>query len=137
MRPPGLSSSGGSSLATLVSKYATWRTAGGTCGLLLAAAGRRADHAGAFWQHAENDRGAATAERVANQERQRIERSRVIQRGEVFVERLVGSGKQTRPVSGTAQRAEDGHLLKWGHVRVLFALSGPRSAFRILKLGRE
>ena len=55
------------------------RTTGETCALLLAAAGRRASHAAAFWQHAEKDRGAAAAERVANQERQRIERSEVIQ----------------------------------------------------------
>ncbi len=32
----------------------------------------------AFWQHAENGGGAATAERLTNQERQRIERSEAI-----------------------------------------------------------
>ncbi len=36
-----------------------------------------------FWQHAAKDRGAAAAERVANQEKQRIERSEVIPRGQV------------------------------------------------------
>ena len=41
--------------------------------VLLAAAGRRASHAAAFWQHAEKDCGVAGAERVANQERQRTE----------------------------------------------------------------
>ena len=46
------------------------RTAGETCAVLLAAVGRRASHAAAFWQHAENARGATAAERVANQERQ-------------------------------------------------------------------
>ena len=54
------------------------RRAGETCALLLAAAGRRASHAGVFWQHAAKDRGPAVAGRVANQERQRIERSEVI-----------------------------------------------------------
>jgi Transposase DDE domain group 1 len=66
--------------------------------LLLAAFGRTASHAAAFWQHAAKDRGAAAAERVAKQERQRIERSEVIQWGEVLVGRQVGSEKQTRPV---------------------------------------
>jgi len=42
-------------------------------------------------------------QRVANQGRQRIERSEVIQRGEVLVGRQVGGERQTRPVSGTAQ----------------------------------
>ena len=71
--------------------------------LLLAAAGRRSPHAAGFWQHAEKDRGAAAAERVAKQERHRIERSETVQWGEVLAERQVGGEKQTRPVSGTAQ----------------------------------
>jgi len=54
------------------------RTTAETCTLLLAAIGRRASHAAAFWQHAAKDRGAAAAERVAKQERQRIERSEAI-----------------------------------------------------------
>ena len=61
------------------------RTAGEACALLLAAAGRRVSHAASFWQHAAKDRGAAAAERVANQEGQRIEGSEVIQWGEVLV----------------------------------------------------
>src|SRR5712692_4410170 len=73
--------------------------------LSRAAASRRAAHAGAFWQHAAKDRGAAAAERVANQEKQRIERSEVIQWGEVLVGRQVGSENQTRPASGPAQQA--------------------------------
>jgi len=81
------------------------RTAGETCGLLLAAAGRRAAHAGAFWQHAAKDRGAAAAERVANQQKQRIERSELIQWGEVSAAKLAGGENQTKPVSGTAKRA--------------------------------
>src|SRR6266849_7104812 len=40
------------------------RLAGQTCALLLAAIARRAAHTAALWQHAENDRGAATAGRV-------------------------------------------------------------------------
>ncbi len=38
------------------------RTAGETCALLLAAVGRSASHAAAFWQHAEKDRGANAAD---------------------------------------------------------------------------
>ncbi len=83
------------------------RTAGETCALLTAAAGRRASHAGAFWQHAAKDRGAAAAERVANQEKQRIERSEVIPRGQVSAVPLCGIGgeNQTKPACGTAKRA--------------------------------
>lgn len=44
------------------------RTAGETYALLLPAIGRRTSHAAASWQHAEIDRGAAAAERIANQE---------------------------------------------------------------------
>ena len=58
-----------------------------------------------FWQHAAKDRGAAAAERVANQDRQRIERSEVIQWGEVLAAKLAGGENQTGPVSGTAKRA--------------------------------
>jgi len=45
-------------------------------------------------QHASRDRGAATAGRVANQERQRIERSEVIQSGQVLAARQV-VGRET------------------------------------------
>ena len=45
------------------------RTAGETCALLLATVGRRAPHSAAFWQYAQQDRGAAVAERVGIQER--------------------------------------------------------------------
>src|SRR2546425_9114466 len=44
------------------------RSACETCALLLALAGRRTSESEAVRQHAENDRGAAAAERVANQE---------------------------------------------------------------------
>ena len=81
------------------------RTAGETCALLLAAVGRRASHAAAFWQHAAKDRGPAAAERVANQEKQRIERSEVIQSGEVSAARPDGSEKQAKAVSDTTKRA--------------------------------
>ncbi len=81
------------------------RTAGETCALLLAAVGRGASHTAALWQHAENDRGAAAAERVTNQERQRIEPSKVIQGEQVSMARQVKSDKQTEQVSGTAKRA--------------------------------
>ena len=49
-------------------------------------------------QHASKDRGAATAGRVANQERQRIERSEVIQSGQVLAARQVG-GRETDQTS--------------------------------------
>ena len=81
------------------------RTAAETCALLLAAVGRRASHAAAFWRHAEKDRCAAAAKRIANQARQRIERSEVIQSGQVSAARQVGSEKQVKPVTGTAKRA--------------------------------
>jgi hypothetical protein len=80
-------------------------TAGETCALLLAAAGRRASHAGASWQHAEKDRGAAAAEGLAKQGRQRIERSEAIQGGGVSGARRVGGERQTKQVSETAKRA--------------------------------
>src|SRR5579864_1596238 len=54
---------------------------------------------------ASKDRGAATAGRVANKERQRIERSEVIQSGQVLAARQVGGEKQTKQVSETAKRA--------------------------------
>lgn len=60
---------------------------------------------GVFWQHAAKDRGAAAAGRVANQERQRIERSEVIQSGQVSAARQVEGEKQTKQVSETAKRA--------------------------------
>src|SRR6266478_1957450 len=49
-------------------------------------------------QHASKDRGAATAGRVANQERQRTERSEVIQSGQVLAARQVG-GRETGQTS--------------------------------------
>ena len=81
------------------------RTAGEPRAILLAFAGRGAPESEAIREHAANDRGAAAAERVANQERQRIERSEVIQWGDVSAAKLAGGENQTRPVSGTAQRA--------------------------------
>ncbi len=50
-------------------------------------------------------RSAAEAGRIANQERQRIERFEVIQSGEVSAARPVGGEKQTQQVSETAKRA--------------------------------
>ncbi len=69
---------------------------------------------GVFWQHPAKDRSAAAAGRVANQERQRIERSEVIQSGQVSAARQVGREKQTNQVTETAKRAamrpEGGHV---------------------------
>ena len=73
--------------------------------VINAAARRGASHAGVFWQHASKDRGAAAARRVANQDRQRIERSEVIPSGQVSAARQVGGEKQTKQVSETAKRA--------------------------------
>jgi len=81
------------------------RAAGETCPLLLAAVGRGASDSEAVRKDAENDRGAAAAGRVANQERQRIERSEVIQSGRVSAARQVGGEKQTKQVSETAKQA--------------------------------
>src|SRR5437899_1576085 len=52
------------------------RTVGETCAVFLVAAGRRASHAAAFWQHVAKGSRASAAERVTNQERQRIEPSK-------------------------------------------------------------
>lgn len=54
---------------------------------------------------ASKDRGAATAGQVANQERQQIERSEVIQSGQVLAATQVGGEKQTKQVSETDERA--------------------------------
>ena len=71
-----------------------------TCWLLLAGVQLTRE---LFWQHAEKDRGAAATELVANHERERIESSEVMQRGDVQAGRLVGGENQTRPVSGTTE----------------------------------
>jgi len=75
--------------------------------------------------------GAAGAERVANQERQRTERSEVIQSGQVSAARQVGGEKQTKQVSETAKRAAnraeggyvDVNLTREGGRRMVFAPS--------------
>ncbi len=66
--------------------------------------------------------------RVANQDRQRIERSEVIQSGQVSAARQVGGEKQTKQVSEAAKRAmrpEGGYVdLNWtreGGRRMVFA----------------
>src|SRR6266849_5748737 len=59
------------------------RSAGETCALLLAFAGRRTSESEAVRQHAENDRGVATAGKLANQDKKANERSEAIQRGSV------------------------------------------------------
>ena len=79
--------------------------------------------------HASKDRGAAAAGRVANQERQRIERSEVIPSGQVSAARQVGGEKQTKQVSETAKRASmrpeggyvDLNLTREGGRRMVFA----------------
>jgi hypothetical protein len=75
------------------------------------------------------NRGFAAAGRVANQERQRIERSEVIQSGRVSAASQVGGEKQTKQVSETAKRAamrpEGGYvalnLTREGSRHMLFA----------------
>ena len=76
------------------------------CALLLAAVGPGASDSEAVRKHAEKDRGAAAAERVhpervhrervAKQKREQLERSEVIQRGQVSAARQVGDKKQTK-----------------------------------------
>src|SRR6267378_2726719 len=67
-------------------------------------------------QHASRDRGAATGGRVANQERQRIERSEVIQSGQVLAARQVG-GRETDQTSQrncqTSRDATRGRLCRY------------------------
>jgi hypothetical protein len=67
--------------------------------------------------------------RVANQERQRIERSEAIQSGRVSAARQVGGEKQTKQVSETTRRAAmqpvggyvDLNLMREGSRRMVFA----------------
>src|SRR6266404_3675118 len=59
-------------------------------------------------QHASKDRGAATAGRVANQERQRIERSEVIQSGQVLAARQVGGRETDQTSQRSCQTSRDG-----------------------------
>src|SRR5258708_39921816 len=58
-------------------------------------------------QHAPKDRGAATAGRVANQERQRIERSEVIQSGQVLAARQVGGRETEQTRQRSCQTSRD------------------------------
>ena len=100
-----------------------------TPALFLGAAGRRAPEPKAVRQRGEDDHGAAAAGRVANQDRQRIERSEVIQWGQVSAARQGGGEKQTKQVSETAKRASmrpgDGYvevkLTREGSRRMVFA----------------
>src|SRR6266478_6851877 len=59
-------------------------------------------------QHASKDRGAATAGRVANQERQRIERSEVIQSGQVLAARQVGGRETDQTSQRNCRTSRDG-----------------------------
>ena len=75
-----------------------------TCALLLAALARRAPEPEAARQHAENDRGAAAAGRVAKQKCKPIG-SEVIQWGQVSAARQVGDEKQAKQASETSKLA--------------------------------
>jgi DDE family transposase len=66
-----------------------------------------ASHARVFSQHAAKDRGTAAAERIANQEGQRIERSEVIQLGQLSAATQVGGRKQTTEGAGRARTSRD------------------------------
>ena|SRR5437016_1487602 len=59
-------------------------------------------------QHASKDRGAATAGRVASQERQRIERSEVIQSGQVLAARQVGGRETDQTSQRNCRTSRDG-----------------------------
>ncbi len=82
------------------------RSAGETCALLLAFAGRRTSESEAVRQHAENDRGVAAAGRLANQDRKANERSETIQRGSVNGEADWGGHQH----SGSAERPKQSAL---------------------------
>src|ERR1700720_523869 len=58
-------------------------------------------------QHASKDFGAATAGRVANQERQRMERSKVIQSGQVLAARQIGGRETDQPSQQNCQTSRD------------------------------
>ncbi len=68
------------------------RSAGETCALLLAFAGRRTSESEAVRQHAENDRGVAAAGRLANQDRKQTS-ARKPSSGEVSAARQTEAGK--------------------------------------------
>ncbi len=68
------------------------RSAGETCALLLALAGRRTSDSEAVRQHAENDRDVAAAGRLANQDRKQTS-ARKPSSGEVSATRQTGAGK--------------------------------------------
>src|SRR5260370_34163253 len=67
-------------------------SAGETCALLLAVAGRRTFESEAVRQHAENDRGVAAAGRLAKQDRKQMS-ARKPSSGEVSAARQTGAGK--------------------------------------------
>src|SRR2546425_9094262 len=79
------------------------RSAGETCALLLAFAGRRTSESEAVRQHAENDRGVAAAGRLANQDRKQTS-ARKPSSGEASAARQTGAG--TTP-KGPARLAVD------------------------------
>jgi hypothetical protein len=58
-------------------------------------------------QHASKDLGAATAGRVANEERPRIERPKVIQSGQVLAARQVGGRETNQPSQRNCQTSRD------------------------------
>ena len=93
------------------------RTAGETCALLLAALSRGASDSKAVRQHAENDRGATPAGRLAHQERGKC-CARKSCREQVSAARQVGGGKQTTEVSGTAKRAKFATQLRPGRTEL-------------------
>src|SRR5713101_3978467 len=68
------------------------RSAGETCALLLAFAGRRTSESEGVRQHAENDRGVAAAGRLANRRRKQTS-ARKPSSGEVSAARQTGAGK--------------------------------------------
>jgi hypothetical protein len=81
------------------------------------------------WEHASKDRGGAAAGRVSKQEGVHIERSEVIQPGQVSVARHVGGEKQSKhfreTVKRVAMRPEGGYvdpnLTREGRKHMVFA----------------
>ncbi len=84
------------------------RSAGETCALLLAFAGRRTSESEAVRQHAQNDRDVAAAGRLANQDRKPTS-ARKPSSGEVSAARQSGAGKTSTAAPQNGQNEPHYH----------------------------
>jgi len=78
------------------------RSAGETCALSLAFAGRRTSESEAVRQHAKNDRGVAAAGRLANRYRKQTS-ARKPSSGQVSAARQTGAGKPAQRLRRTVK----------------------------------